>query len=301
MWLMMDTLKAMRVFVAIAHHGSLARAADQLDYSRAMVSRYLHHLEHTFSIRLFQRNTRKISLTPSGEKALRYCENILQQQLLLHDLAAHEQQSGSIRLTCGLFLYQLGLNRCLRAFQAAYPQIQFDLTLTENALDLIDGNIDLALRITQKIADGLIARPIYTIASTFCAHPDYLAQAPELNHPSQLLQHACISHQHYSQYWTLIDAEQHPQNYPIQSSFKSNDVNALYDMCINGQGIAMLPSLLVQQDLAIGRLVRVLPEYTAIDLSLSLVYASRQHLPQMTQILIAFLMEHLGNYLNCEE
>ncbi|WP_120430915.1 LysR family transcriptional regulator [Acinetobacter baylyi] len=294
----MDTLKAIQVFVCIAQQGSLTKAADQLNYSKAMVSRYLDHLEHVYSVRLFQRNTRKISLTPYGEKALHYCENILQQHNLLHDLAAHEQQSGVIRLTCGLFLYQLGLNRCLRAFKTEYPEIQFDLLLTENALDLIDGNIDLALRITQKVADGLIARPIFDIASTFCAHPDYLVQYPTLSHPSQLMQHQCITHQSHSQYWAMIDNEQQPQNYPINSSFKSNDVNALYDMCLHAQGIAMLPTLLVKDDLAAGRLIRILPDFSAVDLPLSLVYASREHLPQMTQLLIAFLIEHLGNDLN---
>ncbi len=64
----MDTLKAIQVFVSIAQHGNLTKAAEHLNYSRAMVSRYLEHLEHTFSTRLFQRNTRKISLTPAGEK-----------------------------------------------------------------------------------------------------------------------------------------------------------------------------------------------------------------------------------------
>lgn len=64
----MDTLKAIHVFVSIAQHGNLTKAAEHLNYSRAMVSRYLEHLEYTFSTRLFQRNTRKISLTPAGEK-----------------------------------------------------------------------------------------------------------------------------------------------------------------------------------------------------------------------------------------
>ncbi len=297
---MMDTIKAMQVFVRIAEQGSLSRAAEQLNYSRAMVSRYLDHLEQTFSVRLFQRNTRKISLTPAGEKALLYCENILQQQALLFELAAHEQQTGTIRLTCGLFLYQMGLNECLRAFKRQHPHIQFEVILTENTVDLIDHQMDLALRITQKVADGLIARPVHEIKSIFCAHPDYLAQHSQLSHPSQLLQYDCITHQHASQYWTLFNVEQQPQNYPLNSTFKSNDVNALYDMCINAQGIAMLPTRLVQNDLIRGRLIQVLADFSAPDLTLSLVYVSRQHLPRIIQQFIAFLIEHLDFYLNKE-
>ncbi|WP_343581611.1 LysR family transcriptional regulator [Acinetobacter sp.] len=294
----MDTLKAIQVFVCIAQQGNLSKAAEHLDYSKAMVSRYLEHLEQTFSTRLFQRNTRKVSLTPAGEKALVYCENILQQQQLLEGLAAPEQHNGTIRFTCGLFLFQLGVNECIKQFKKRYPQIHFDVYLTENTVDLIDAHVDLALRITQKVADGLIARPVCQIESTFCAHPHYLQDHTPLSHPSQLIQHDCIAHHTHNQYWTLFDTDQQPQNYPLNVTFKSNDVIALYQMCLKAEGIAMLPTLLVRKDIAQQRLQQVFTDFSAPDLTLSLVYASRQHLPKITQEFIAFVIENLSFYLN---
>ncbi|MCH7337876.1 LysR family transcriptional regulator [Acinetobacter sp. NIPH 2699] len=294
----MDTLKAIQVFVCIAHQGNLSKAAKHLDYSKAMVSRYLEHLEHSFSTRLFQRNTRKVSLTPAGEKALVYCENILQQQQLLASLAAPEQHSGTIRFTCGLFLFQLGVNECIRQFKKHYPHIHFDVYLTEDTLDLMDAQVDLALRITQKVADGLIARPVCQIESTFCAHPHYLQDHPPLSHPSQLIQHECIAHYTHNQYWTLFDQDQQPQNYPLNVTFKSNDVIALYQMCLAAQGIAMLPTFLIRQDIVTERLQQVFTDFSAPDLTLSLVYASRQHLPKITQEFIAFVIENLSFYLD---
>jgi DNA-binding transcriptional LysR family regulator len=294
----MDTLKAIQVFVCIAQQGNLSKAAEHLDYSKAMVSRYLEHLEQTFSTRLFQRNTRKVSLTPAGEKALVYCENILQQQQLLESLAAPEQHSGTIRFTCGLFLFQLGVKECIKQFKKRYPHIHFDVYLTENTVDLMDAQVDLALRITQKVADGLIARPVCQIESVFCAHPHYLKDHPPLSHPSQLIQHECIAHHTHNQYWTLFDTDQQPQNYPLNVTFKSNDVIALYQMCLKAQGVSMLPTLLVRQDFAEQRLERVFTDFSAPDLTLSLVYASRQHLPKITQEFIAFVIENLSFYLN---
>lgn len=294
----MDTLKAIQVFVCIAQQGNLSKAAEHLDYSKAMVSRYLDHLEHTFSTRLFQRNTRKVSLTPAGEKALVYCENILQQQQLLEGLAAPEQHSGTIRFTCGLFLFQLGVNECIKQFKKRYPQIHFDVYLTENTVDLMDAQVDLALRITQKVADGLIARPVCQIESIFCAHPHYLQDHTPLSHPSQLIQYECIAHHTHNQYWTLFDTDQQPQNYPLNVTFKSNDVIALYQMCLKAHGIAMLPTLLVRKDIAQQRLQQVFTDFSAPDLTLSLVYASRQHLPKITQEFIAFVIENLNFYLN---
>lgn len=293
----MDTLKAIQVFVAIANHGNLSKAAEHLNYSRAMVSRYLDHLEHTFSTRLFQRNTRKVSLTPAGEKALVYCENILQQQQLLLGLAAPEQYHGTIRLTCSLFLFQLGVQQCIESFKTKYPQIRFDISVTENTVDLMDAQVDLAFRITQKVADGLIARPICQIESVFCAHPSYLQKYPTLFHPSQLIQHECITHHMQGEYWTFYDADQQPQNYPLNVCFKSNDVMALYQMCLQAQGIAMLPTLLVQKDILQQHLNVLFEGFTAPDFTLSLVYASRQHLPKITQEFITFAIEKLPFYL----
>lgn len=101
-------------------------------------------------------------------------------------------------------LFELGVAECIRQFKRQHPHIDFDVYLTENTMDLIDAQVDLALRITQKVADGLIARPVCQIESVFCAHPDYLKQHSPLLHPRQLIQHECIAHHSQHQYWTLL-------------------------------------------------------------------------------------------------
>ena len=287
----MDTLKAIQVFVCIEETGSLTKAADQLGYSRAMVSRYLEHLENHFSTRLLHRNTRNISLTSAGEKALVYCHNILQQQQLLKELSIEEQHTGTIRLTCGLFILQNGLSEAIQKFQKSYPNIKFDILITEQTLDLIESQIDLAFRITSKVADGLIARPIKQIHSLICAHPDYLKVHPEISHPDQLLQHACISHHSMQNHWTLSGEHQQPQNYPIHLVAESNDAHALYELCLKKMGVALLPEVMVQDDLQQQRLTSLLDRYQASPLTLSVVYSSRRHLPKKTQEFIAFILD----------
>ena len=292
----MDTLKAIQVFICISQQGSLTKAADQLGYSRAMVSRYLEHLENHFSMRLFHRNTRKISLTLMGEKALLHCENIVQQQQLLLELSQDEQQTGMIRLTCGLFILQNGLAECIQLFRLEHPHIQFDVLITEDTVDLIEGQIDLAFRISHKVSDGLIARPLTDIHSLLCAHPDYLKRTTQIQHPDQLLQHACISHQsmQLSSSWTLSSQNQQPQNYPIQLALQSNDAHALYEMCKSALGIAMLPQQLVAEDLQKQQLIQVLTEYQAAPMTLSVVYSSRHHLPTKIQQFIAFVIKQMA-------
>ena len=289
----MDTFKAIQVFVCIADQGSLTKAADQLGYTRAMVSRYLEFLETQFSTRLFHRNTRKISLTTSGEKALLYCENILQQQQLLKDLSIKEQHAGTIRLTCGQFILEYGLAECIELFKEKHPHIQFDVLITEDTVDLIDSQIDLAFRITTKVADGLIARPILTVQSILCAHPHYLDKNNNISHPDQLLQHQCLVHQSMDDSWTLSTKNQQPQNYLIYKAIQSNDAHALYILCMRGLGIAMLPKAMVQDELKEKKLMQVLPKFNPPELTLSIVYSSRRHLPKKTQEFIAFIIDQL--------
>ncbi|WP_163121844.1 LysR family transcriptional regulator [Acinetobacter portensis] len=289
----MDTLKAIQVFVCIEKNGSLTKAADQLGYSRAMVSRYLEHLENHFSTRLLHRNTRNISLTSAGEKAILYCQNILQQQQLLKELSVEEQYTGTIRLTCGLFILQNGLAKAIQEFQQKYTHIRFDILITEETLDLVESQIDLAFRITTKVADGLISRPLDRVDSVLCAHADYLATSSEIVHPDQLLQHACITHHSMQNTWSLSTHQQQPQNYPIRIVAQSNDAHALHEMCLNKMGIAMLPKVMVERDLKDETLIPVLNHYEPPQLALSVVYSSRRHLPKKTQEFIAFVMDYL--------
>lgn len=289
----MDTLKAIQVFVCIEKNGSLTKAAHQLGYSRAMVSRYLEHLENHFSTRLFHRSTRHVSLTSAGEKALLYCQNILQQQQLLKELSIEEQYTGTIRITCGLFILQNGLAEVIQLFQKKYTQIRFDILITEETLDLVEAQVDVAFRITSKVADGLIARPLLQIDSVVCANPGYLASTNEITHPDQLLQHSCISHHSMQSSWSLSTQQQQPQNYPIRISVQSNDAHALHQMCLQKMGIAMLPYKLVEHDLKKKTLFTVLDEYQAPQMTLSAVYSSRRHLPKKTQEFIGFVIDHL--------
>jgi len=94
----------------------------------------------------------------------------LQQQQLLLEMTQDQQQTGMIRLTTGLFLLQNGLAECIQHFRQQFPFVQFDIVVTEDTLDLIEAQIDLAFRISPKIAEGLIAHPLFPIDSVLCAH-----------------------------------------------------------------------------------------------------------------------------------
>ncbi len=291
----MDTLKAIQVFVEVAKRQSFTQAADTLDLSRAMTSRYVDHLESAFNVRLLQRNTRKVSLTTAGEQALSHCYAILQQQQELTALNSDIRVQGTIRLTMGQFLFQLYFKDIMIAFSGQYPQVQFDLLITEDIVDIYDQRIDLAFRISQKFAEGLIAYPLKEIESVFCVSPQFLAQVGEINSPHQLIELPCIVHQAVGKNgaWTLT-CQDRPQNYNVQVAYCCNEVMVLHQLCLAGQGIAMLPCDQVRADIENGTLVPVLSEYQAPTLELCMLYSSRQHLPGMMQLFIAFIKQYFA-------
>lgn len=291
----MDTLKAIQVFVEVAKRQSFTQAAESLDLSRAMTSRYVDHLESVFKLRLLQRNTRKVSLTSAGEKALSHCYAILQQQENLANLSSDTAIQGTLRLTMGNFLFQIYLKDLLVSFSEHYPQVKFDLLITEDIVDLYDQRIDLAFRISQNFAEGLIAAPLAKVASVFCAAPQLIKKYGEINTPEQLLQIPCIHHQAAGKtgQWTFHQKDQ-VHSYPVQTAYHCNEVMVKQQLCLAGQGVAMLPTTVVQQDLDSGALIPVLKDYQAPLYELCMLYSSRLNVPKTMQLFMSFVKQYFA-------
>lgn len=293
----MDTLKAVQVFVEIAHQGSLTKAADKLSMSRAMVSRYLEYLENRFGARLMQRNTRRVALTQAGEEALVYCQTMLDQEQLLFNLSAETHTSGLIRVTAGHFMAREYLYDAIAQFGKILPDVKFDVVSLEQSLDLIEHNIDVALRVASKLPEGFESRDLGELPLALVASPAYLASKPALNSPMQLKQHRCLVHQQaHWQNWELTNSKGQTRSFPVEYAFYCNDVYGLLEMALRHQGITMLPKVMVADYLASGHLVEVLPEYQLTPFHLAVMYPSKAHIPLMVQRFVEFLTQYLSQH-----
>ena len=293
----MDTIKAIQVFVEIAQQGSLTKAADKLTMSRAMVSRYLEYLENRFGARLMQRNTRRVSLTQAGEEALVHCQTILEQEQMLSNLSAEIHTNGVIRVTAAHYLSREYLLDAIVAFNEVMPNVQFDVVSLENTVNLMEHNIDVSIRISNKVPDGYESRDLGEMKMCLVASPEYLQQCPELSTPLQLKNHRCLVHSHATwQSWVLTNEKGQTRSYPIHSHLHANDVYVLLEMALRHQGITMLPKAMVLPELRTGRLVEVLPNYQLQPFQLAIVYVSSNHTPQMVQNFIEFLLTFFANH-----
>ncbi|WP_145577817.1 LysR family transcriptional regulator, partial [Yersinia alsatica] len=173
----MDRITAAEVFVAIVERGSMIAAADALEMSRAMVTRYLAQMEQWAGARLLHRTTRKLSLTHAGEATLERCRRMLEfaQDMDLVEGQEDEELRGLLRISCSQSLGQSALAIAVTEYLRRYPQVAVDLQMNNRTVNLVEERIDLALRITNDLDPNLIARPLATCHSVVCAAPSYLS------------------------------------------------------------------------------------------------------------------------------
>jgi len=292
----MDRLTAMQVFVEVADRGSLTQAADALAMSRAMVSRYLESAEQWLGARLLQRTTRRVSLTEAGAAALQRCRQMLE---LVHETeaAASAQRlapRGRLRVTASASLAQARLAAAVAGFLAVHPECEVELVVLERAVNLVEERIDLAVRISNQLDAHLVARPLGRFRSVLCAAPAYLAAAPPLDGPQDLRLHRCVTHAYVNRSdYTLQDASGQWLRLPVRSVLESNDAGVMRSAALAGAGLAILPDYLVEEDLQLGRLRRVLPGYEPESHGIHGVYLSRQYQPLALRLLLDFLAERL--------
>lgn len=292
----MDRLTAIRVFVEVAERGSLTQAAEHLDLSRAMVSRYLASLEQWLGARLLHRTTRRVGLSDAGEQALSRCRRMLEMADEVQALAGTRggEPAGRLRVTTSPSFAQAQLTAAVVAFQQRHPRVEVDLLAIDRPVNLADERIDLAVRITNTLDDAFVARPLATCRSVLCASPAYLAQHGSPSSPEDLKAHNCLTHAFGSRAEYRLRRGGQALSVAVTGTLFSNETAVLHAAALAGGGVAMLPTYGVRADLDRGALVGLLPDYEPEPLGIHAVYLTRRHQPQALRLMIEFLAARFG-------
>ena len=295
----MDIVKAMQAFVTVVESGSLTAAADQLDTSSAAISRQLAALEQHLGARLLHRTTRRLSLSDSGQ------EFFTRAQQILIDIAETEaalsqhtiKPTGLLRVSAPLSFGVSKLSKWLPEFIKRYPELRIDIDLTDRVVDLASDGIDVAVRIARSPAStNVIARKIAPIGIKVCASPGYLARHGRPTHPTELINHKSLSYSYLSSgdTWHFHDADRREATIRVQASVHANNGDLLREMALADVGIIMQPTFIVADDLASGKLERLLPDWRLDGFNLYAVYLSRKLLSAKVRLFIDFLIEASG-------
>lgn len=290
----MDRIDAMRAFVTVNAEGSFTRAAERLDTSPQLVSKYVSKLEDHLGVRLLNRTTRKVHLTEAGERYLQRAKQVLDDiddmENQLGDLQSGAR--GLLRVSAPASFATGHLGRLLYDFQRAHPGVVVDLQLNDRKVDIVEEGFDVALRIGRLKSSSLVARRIAPIRLVICAAPEYLEEHGTPRRPEDLTEHRYLR---YSLAESLGGSALEALLRSHGASLVSNNGDVLVQAAAAGAGIVVQPTFIAGPLLAAGRLRRVLTDHEPKPLGLYAVYAHRQLLASKVRCFIDFVDGYFGD------
>lgn len=264
-----DRLVAMRVFQAVVETGGFTSAAHVLDVSQPFVSQTIGRLENRLGSKLLHRSTRGQRLTAEGKRFLSACRRAIDAV----DAAEAELQdirgkvSGDLRVTAPLAFGLDQLVPILPEFMSAYPDLNLTLSLSDDSVNLIEDQIDVAIRMGQLRDSSLLSRKLSNLQRIVVASPEFVARHGQPRHPAELADYNCLLWEgvrdHLNRWPFTVDGA--PMSVQVGGSFRSNNGMSLYSMCLAGSGIMRLAEHLARPAIARGEIVPLLEEFQAVD------------------------------------
>lgn len=290
----MDKLTAIKVFLSVAESGSFTKASEQMDISKPMITRYVALMEEWLSARLFQRTTRRVTLTEAGEQALIFCQKIMQSTMEMEqEMSARQGElRGLIRISSNGSFGATHLTQAINTFLAQHPKVSIQLDLSDRLVDLVAERMDLVVRITNHPDPSFIARKLADCHSTLVATPTYLSQYGEPLHPEELHQHRYLTHANINRREWRFCKDKEEVLLELHSQFTTNETGALLNSVLANNGIAMLPNYMVEEFVRAGQLKAVLRDWQLPVYSIYVMYPSRHKLPLIVRRLVDFFAEH---------
>jgi DNA-binding transcriptional LysR family regulator len=294
---MPDRLTSMAVFVCAADKRSFTAAAETFGISATMVGKHVRWLEERVGAKLLNRTTRRQSLTEIGRIYHQRCKLLLADAEAA-DACADEMRTsprGLLKIHAPVSFGSQRLAPALAAYLRIYPQVEVDLALNDRDADLVEEGYEAAIRIDALPDSGLVARALQPYRMWLCAAPAYLAEAGTPRTAQELAQHNCLGFAYWRKknVWRLRKSER-TEAVEVSGRLTVNNGQALRTAAIAGLGIIMQPEVLVGDDVASGRLVRLLAEYELPSRPMHIVYvADRRPTPKLRSF-IDFVVERFG-------
>lgn len=295
----MDRLRGLECFRKIAERGSFAAAARDLNMSPGAITKQINALEDMLGIQLIARTTRRLSLTEAGETYLSRISLILDDMddanETVRDLGHGPR--GCVRIAAPTSFGVIKLAPAIARLLNTHPDLSVDLMLDDRLTDIIDEGFDIALRVSETLADSsLIARRIGSYSRVLVASPAYLAKNSPITHPHDLLDHDCIlfSSAQRTGLWHFTNpANGKEMAIEVSGRYRVNSSLAMRDVLKEGCGITLTPRLVVEDLIARGDLSCVLAEYLPRNLNLFALSAPHRHKLRKIRTVTDFLAKEL--------
>lgn len=291
-------LNDIAVFVCVVQAGSFTAAAERLDLSKSVISKYVTRLEDRLGARLLTRTTRRLNLTEVGrvfyERSRLGLEAIDNAEQAVSVLQSEPR--GTLRVSSPMSFGVLHLARAIANFAERYPDVFVDMRFDDRKVDLVREGFDISVRIASDLDPGLVARRVGPCRHVLVASPGYLERHGTPRTPKELADHNVITYQYQQSpwQWEFRAPGAAPVSVPVTGRLQMNNSLAIREAVLAGAGITRVPTFVVGPDLQQGRLRAILTEYELLELSIYLVYPERQHLPSKVRAFIDFMADRFA-------
>ena len=284
-------LKNLELFVRTAATGAIGRAGQDLGLSAANASQRLQTLEESLAVKLLNRTTRAVSLTPDGEVFLDHAKRILDAVVEAESAMSGTQTRlhGTLRVTASASFARTHITPFIPEFVSMHPDLNIELHLSDSVVDIVEQGFDVAFRIGELAPSTLLARKLDNNPELLVAAPKYIETHGMPETPQQLKDHVCIALGR-SPTWKLMDAEDQIHTISTTSPLTVNLGDAVGEWVLAGLGIGHASLWHVGQDLEDGRLVQVLPDYHVVpEKKLWAVRPPGRIMPRRVQVFLDFM------------
>jgi DNA-binding transcriptional LysR family regulator len=288
----------LRMLVEVAQQGSFSAVAKLHDLDPSSISRIVQSVERELGARLFQRSTRHVTLTEAGDAYLTRVSHLLEELDSASDAlkSLEHHPSGTLRVTASVAFGQTCLVSLMPEFARLYPEIQLELIFTDANLDMVSDRIDLALRLSPRVAQDMVRVKWFDASYKVCASPEYLSRHSPIKEPSDLSHHRCVlfGHPHAQSGWLVHSPSGAVENVSVPAAMIASNGLAQRELALAGVGPALMPTWLSASQIASRQLVDIFPEYTItpgdFEGAAWLLYPSRTFLPAKTRAILDFLL-----------
>ena len=294
----MDIANQMILFAKVVESGGFSAASRELGLTPSAVSRQIGNLEDRLGARLLNRSTRHVSLTELGNEFHARCQviarNVSEAEALVLSRVDHPQ--GTLRISATSAFAKAQLLPLMPEFLENNPDLKVSMELTDRDIDLIEDQIDVAIRFSEQVTDpSLVVRKLASNHRIFCAAPDYIADHGVPATPAELARHNCLRLSTVESFnsWHLDDGTS-KVSHRITGNFETTSSDALFHATLSGLGIAKLSTYLVHDALKDGRLVRILPDYAEDASDILAIYPNRRNLSPNVRAFVDYLANHFG-------
>ena len=294
----MSSVDSMQTFVAVVRTRNFTAAADSLGVTPSAVSKQISGLEERLGVRLLNRTTRSVSPTEAGNMFFQHCESILESiseaEKLVTDFDVAPR--GKLRITAMSNFGRRELARILNEFSVQYPDISFDLHISDRPIDIVKDGFDFAIRIGTLEDSRLIAKPIADQKIIVCASPDYLNQWGMPQSLEDLPNHRVlvVANAEYARYNWLrqFEKENNFSFTSIERQLSVNDIDLVHEACLAGMGISALPTYLADPQIKSGELIHLFPETDIPVRTIKIVFPQNRYLANKSRAFIDFITEY---------